>query len=45
MFHGHLDYFQQPPFGGRPNTKLETMALRNHTIVKLLYFIMCEDPT
>jgi hypothetical protein len=22
MFHGHLDYFQQPPLGGRPNTKL-----------------------
>ena len=21
MFHGHLDYFQNPPFGCRPNTK------------------------
>ena len=21
MFHGHLDYFQKPPFGGRLNTK------------------------
>jgi hypothetical protein len=21
MFHGHLDYFRQPPLGGRPNTK------------------------
>ena len=21
MFHGHLDYFQNPPLGGRPNTK------------------------
>jgi hypothetical protein len=21
MFHGHLDYFQEPPRGGRPNTK------------------------
>ena len=21
MFHGHLDYFQKPPLGGRPNTK------------------------
>jgi hypothetical protein len=20
-FHGHLDYFQNPPLGGRPNTK------------------------
>ena len=23
MFHGHLDYFQKPPLGGRPNTKPE----------------------
>ena len=22
MCHGHLDYFQKPPLGGRPNTKL-----------------------
>ena len=22
MFHGHLDYFQKPPLGGRPNIKL-----------------------
>jgi hypothetical protein len=22
MFHGHLYYFQKPPFGGRPNIKL-----------------------
>jgi hypothetical protein len=22
MFHGHLDYFQKPPLGGRSNTKL-----------------------
>ena len=21
MFHGHLDYFQKPPLGGRPNAK------------------------
>ena len=21
MFHGHLDCFQKPPLGGRPNTK------------------------
>ena len=21
MFHGHLDYFQKSPFGGKPNTK------------------------
>ena len=22
MIHGHLDYFQKPPLGGKPNTKL-----------------------
>jgi hypothetical protein len=21
VFHGHLDYFQKPPLGGRPDTK------------------------
>jgi hypothetical protein len=21
IFHGRLDYFQEPPLGGRPNTK------------------------
>jgi hypothetical protein len=21
MFHGHLDYFRNPPLGGRPHTK------------------------
>jgi hypothetical protein len=45
MFHGHLDYFQKPPLGGRPNMKSETLAFRNLTIVHLLYFIMCENPT
>ena len=35
---------QKPPLGGRPSTKLETMALWNHTTVDLLYFIMCENP-
>ena len=25
MLHGHLDYFQKPSLGGRPNTKLEIM--------------------
>ena len=45
MFHGHLVYFQEPPLGGRPNTNhRETMALRTLTTVRLLYFIMCEDP-
>jgi hypothetical protein len=26
-FHGHLDYSQKPPLGGRPNTKPGAMAL------------------
>ena len=43
MFHDHLDYFQKPPLGGRPNTKLGDMALRTLTTIDLFYFIMCED--
>ena len=44
MFHDHFNYFQKPPLEGRPNTKLETMALQNLIIVDLLYVTMCEDP-
>jgi hypothetical protein len=36
MFHGHLDYFQKPPLGGRPNTKPGdhgTMNAHNHWFV------------
>ena len=32
MFHGHLDCFQKPPLGGKPNTKLgdhSTLKARN----------------
>ena len=29
MFHGHLDYFQKPPLGGRPNTKLGDHGIPN----------------
>ena len=29
MFHGHLEYFQQPPLGGRPNTKSEDRGTPN----------------
>jgi hypothetical protein len=32
MFHGHLDYFQKPPLGGRLNTKqgdYDTMNAHN----------------
>ena len=39
MGHGHLDYFQKPPLGGRPNTKPGDHG----TIVGLFYFIMRED--
>ena len=45
MFRGHLDYFQKPPLGGRPNPQnQDTMALRTLTTVGFFYFIMCEDP-
>jgi hypothetical protein len=29
MFHGYLDYFQKPPLGGRPNTKLGDHGILN----------------
>jgi hypothetical protein len=45
VFYGHLDYFQKPPLGGRPNTNGETMTLRMLTTIGLFYFIMCEGPT
>jgi hypothetical protein len=37
-------FFQKQPFGGKPNTSMETMAFINLTTIDLLYFIMCEDP-
>ena len=42
MFRGHLDYFQKPPLGGRPN-HWETTTLRTFTTVGLFYCIMRED--
>jgi hypothetical protein len=38
VFHGHLDYFQKPPLGGRPNTK----SSQNHgtTNVDKRWFIL-----
>ena len=39
MFHGHLDYFQRPPLGGRPNTKWgdqNTMNAHNRWIFLFL---------
>ena len=45
MVHGHLNYFQIPPLGGRPNTKpLGGHGILNTHNVDLFYFIMCEDP-
>jgi hypothetical protein len=38
MFHGHLDYFQQPPLGGRPITEPRdhgTPNAHNH------WFVLC----
>jgi hypothetical protein len=29
MFHGHSDYFQNPPLGGRPNTKPRDYGILN----------------
>jgi len=44
VFHGHLDYFQKSPLGGRPNTNRETMARQSLTTVVLSYYIIYEDP-
>ena len=44
MFRGHLDYFQKPPHGGRPNSKQKTTTLGMLTTVGLFYFFICEDP-
>jgi hypothetical protein len=44
MFHGHLDYFQKPLLGGRPDTKPGDHALQTLTTINLLYFIMRETP-
>jgi hypothetical protein len=41
MFHGHLDYFQKPPRGGRRNTKLGdhgTLNTRNRCFI-LFYHV------
>ena len=35
MIHGHSDYCQKPPLGGRLNTNRETMALRTLTTIVL----------
>ena len=45
MFHGHLDYFQEPPLGDRPNTEIqETMAPQTLTTIDLFYFYHVWEP-
>ena len=42
MFHGYLDYFQKPPLGGRPNTKLGDDGTPNaHNRWFILFFLSC----
>jgi len=39
MFHGHLDYLQKSPLGGRPNTKLGDHSTPNaHNCWFILFF-------
>ena len=39
MFHGRLDYFQKPPFGGRPTTKLGDHGTPNaHNCWYILFY-------
>ena len=39
MFHGHLDYFQKPPLGGRPNTKSGDYGTPNaHNHLFILFY-------
>jgi hypothetical protein len=42
MFHGHLDCFQKPLLGDRPDTKLGDHGTTEHSplLVSLFYFIM-----
>ena len=45
MFHGHLDYFQKPPLGGRFNTKPGDHGIPTAHIPLFYYvFIMREGP-
>jgi hypothetical protein len=40
-FHGHLDYFQKPPLGGRPNTKPRDHGTRNAHNRWFILFLSC----
>ena len=46
MFHGYLNYFQEPPPGGNPNTEPRDHGTPNAHKCWLVnsYFIMCEEP-
>ena len=41
-FYNHLDYFQNPPIGGRPNTKVVdhgTLKSYNHCFIVFFYHV------
>ena len=38
MFHGHLEYFQKTPLGGRPNTNHDTLNAHNYWFI-LFYHV------
>jgi hypothetical protein len=41
---GHLDYFQEPLLGGRPNTKPGDHGTPKAHNRLFIYIIMCENP-
>jgi hypothetical protein len=41
MVHGHLDSFQKPPLGGRPNTKPEDHGIPNAHNHWFIFFYHC----
>jgi hypothetical protein len=43
MLHSHLDYFQKPPLGDRPNTKPRDHGTPNAHNRCFIWFIVCED--
>ena len=45
MFHGHLDYFHQPPLGSRPNTKLDDHGTPNAQNRRFILFYHVWEPT
>ena len=40
MFHGHLEYIQEPPLGGRPNTQLGDHAWHSERSQLLIHSIL-----